>query len=567
MTKLSALKYLIRNLIKEEVEDFNWELYEKRLELLTDTICNYKENRHGKQKWNYIPFELYKRILNDYLKFNEIRPQFYKYIDKIIGIIIHNILQISVNTELAGHTSQFPIEEIEDCGLTEEDFEDFDDFDNYISDSNGALRISDYALTKLEQKALELDSLDSYEEKLFKIEQILQTIHQRSDIASWFIEGGTPALSKLSGFERNEKETLEFMNIIQDLIAKLKDIESYLKTSDYNIIQQLNTLLKELNNNPESHNITKTDIETIKDKAEIIIQRVHETKEFKENSEKIKQLKKLYADTNDPENRYQIRTLLRTIQSNPHNKITLQQINDLTKQKITESLKRKKLGKLPIDSGQALFVDPAYINSLESSIKKMNQGEIKPNKNGSLNLKNSFYFAQFGGDGDYEIYGVYDTKSEDSHIPIELIIKIRKDIIKEGTSSFLPGNGDDSTSDYLHDINEKISKIVNKEIRKLENQILNPKKKTKEEYFFDKWRYANLISTALKKGFLIEPSLINKAIKYYESVLKDSKKEQYLLKSLKDFNKEVKKVLELLKKQKSIKTHSKIMYFYAPNFI
>ena len=37
------------------------------------------------------------------------------------------------------------------------------------------------------------------EEKIVIIDQILNVAHQRSDLASWFIEGGSYSLSKLSG--------------------------------------------------------------------------------------------------------------------------------------------------------------------------------------------------------------------------------------------------------------------------------------------------------------------------------------------------------------------------------
>jgi len=39
----------------------------------------------------------------------------------------------------------------------------------------------------------------SPEEKLVLLDQMLNVVHRRSDIANWFVEGGSHALSQLSG--------------------------------------------------------------------------------------------------------------------------------------------------------------------------------------------------------------------------------------------------------------------------------------------------------------------------------------------------------------------------------
>jgi hypothetical protein len=38
------------------------------------------------------------------------------------------------------------------------------------------------------------------EDKLVTIDKMLNVVHPRSDMASWFIEGGSSSLSKLSGY-------------------------------------------------------------------------------------------------------------------------------------------------------------------------------------------------------------------------------------------------------------------------------------------------------------------------------------------------------------------------------
>jgi hypothetical protein len=73
-------------------------------------------------------------------------------------------------------------------------------FDYYMDDPEhkwGGF-ISDYGLEPLEQLLNQLLHAGSPEEKLLIIDQMLNVVHQRSDIAEWFVEGGSQSLSKLS---------------------------------------------------------------------------------------------------------------------------------------------------------------------------------------------------------------------------------------------------------------------------------------------------------------------------------------------------------------------------------
>ena len=47
---------------------------------------------------------------------------------------------------------------------------------------------------------------DAPENKLVLIDKILNVVHQRSDMASWFVQGGSAALSDLSGYEIPDEE-------------------------------------------------------------------------------------------------------------------------------------------------------------------------------------------------------------------------------------------------------------------------------------------------------------------------------------------------------------------------
>ena len=40
---------------------------------------------------------------------------------------------------------------------------------------------------------------NDYEKKLLLIDSILNIVHQRSDLATWFVQGGRESLTQLSG--------------------------------------------------------------------------------------------------------------------------------------------------------------------------------------------------------------------------------------------------------------------------------------------------------------------------------------------------------------------------------
>jgi hypothetical protein len=74
-------------------------------------------------------------------------------------------------------------------------------FDYYMNDPEGRMGgfISDYGLKPLEELLVQLLKATSPEEKLLLIDRMLNVVHQRSDIADWFVEGGSHALAQLSG--------------------------------------------------------------------------------------------------------------------------------------------------------------------------------------------------------------------------------------------------------------------------------------------------------------------------------------------------------------------------------
>jgi len=79
-------------------------------------------------------------------------------------------------------------------------------YDYYQNDPDNKLGwfISDFGLKPLLTLLSQLMNTTNPEQKLVVIDKMLNVIHQRSDIASWFVQGGSQALSQLSGYSDND---------------------------------------------------------------------------------------------------------------------------------------------------------------------------------------------------------------------------------------------------------------------------------------------------------------------------------------------------------------------------
>ena len=80
-----------------------------------------------------------------------------------------------------------------------------EDFYDWTVDKNGIDIMSDYGLEPLINLLYKLKTSKTPEEKLLTIDRMLNVVHQRSDLASWFVEGGSKALSQLSGMEEPQE--------------------------------------------------------------------------------------------------------------------------------------------------------------------------------------------------------------------------------------------------------------------------------------------------------------------------------------------------------------------------
>ena len=165
------------------------DFFERRDNQLCDLAHALKQSGgKGKVTWNTVPASLLKRTWIIFGKYNKINEND---LDKIADRILTNIARLQASTEMMGHTSYNVRGELEDNGyeFTEEEWDIW--MSDYFTDKHGNWLLSDYGLEPLKQCYGQIFNAETPEEKLYAIDKALNIVHQRSDLASLFIEGGT----------------------------------------------------------------------------------------------------------------------------------------------------------------------------------------------------------------------------------------------------------------------------------------------------------------------------------------------------------------------------------------
>ena len=173
------------------------ELYDK---YLSDIYYTVRKLRNGTKK--KVPFEPFPAqpligLWKGYAQYHQVRNT--RLLDELIDSMIRKVILIRIGTEVGGHTPHDPLEIIQssvDENVTEDVVSRMSD---YLVDKHGTWLISDYGLDKMEAIALQLLQRNiAPEQKLLLADQMLNVVHQRSDLAGWFVEGGRVTLDRLS---------------------------------------------------------------------------------------------------------------------------------------------------------------------------------------------------------------------------------------------------------------------------------------------------------------------------------------------------------------------------------
>lgn len=174
-----------------------YDLWDKISEAKIDIINEFINKKTVSQPWNPVKFSKLKRIWQDYTRLGIVRDA--KGMQEIVNQVVNNFARLYANTILAGHTGINPKEELEPMGFEEFSEDQWDDFADWIimSEDRG-MRISDYAIDKLEHYVLQMMQTTDPEEQLLLVDKLLQVSHMRNDLANIFIEGGSRSLDELS---------------------------------------------------------------------------------------------------------------------------------------------------------------------------------------------------------------------------------------------------------------------------------------------------------------------------------------------------------------------------------
>lgn len=156
-----------------------------------------RKKKNAVQPWSVVSKAKLFKVWKSFAKFGFVRNE--KDLDEIITQIILNAARFTANTLLMGHTERDGIDWLAE--QTDEEYATieqlFDGFEDYCVDETGQWRISD-RVDKLNELVLKIFDTNTPEERLIATDIVLNFVHQRSDIASLFVEGGKKTLNELS---------------------------------------------------------------------------------------------------------------------------------------------------------------------------------------------------------------------------------------------------------------------------------------------------------------------------------------------------------------------------------
>ena len=210
------------NKIIKESSDEDWPIY---YDYLTDydayyVLSEFFNNPQGKQNWGVlINPSMYKKALSEFTKYGKLINFPSKYVYQWMGIIMKNTAILRANTDLAGHSSQFPGYEVAEFAENIDGIEIKPDYEEgsewlwkkglykWMQMPDGSDAWSDYGLDPLETIFAEYSEDLPPEKVLVLVNRTLDVYHQRGDMASIFIQGGSRALSAISEeIKRNSKK-------------------------------------------------------------------------------------------------------------------------------------------------------------------------------------------------------------------------------------------------------------------------------------------------------------------------------------------------------------------------
>ena len=226
-------------------------------------LLAFKEGNSDTQDWKPLikPVQ-YQNALRQYMQYGDAMRFPEDVIDDWIRIIVRNTCKLSSNTELAGHSSAFPGDDVE--AVFGEEFEEWCSnngmepdysysscsefldsigFYDWLKLPDGSDAWSDYGLKPISDILSEYNSSMSAGEKLILVNRCMDVYHHRGDLASAFINGGIKSLTKATNnelFEQTHKSPSRGKNFIihEEQVRRLQQLLENRESKNINLARK-----------------------------------------------------------------------------------------------------------------------------------------------------------------------------------------------------------------------------------------------------------------------------------------------------------------------------------------
>lgn len=201
-----------------DIRDYLGNLDGYKAQLAKDMVALQANPQKFRITWDLIPAQQYQYALN---KFVQQGPELFRFPENKLrdwlDLVLYNLEKIRIITAICGHDRFGEVESIrdfyfnesvaEEAELGEELINDWESSYNFLDDRgfgiweilpDGTDAISDYGIRPITDILYELPDEPSSADMIVALNRCLDITHQRGDLASAFIEGGSDSLTSIS---------------------------------------------------------------------------------------------------------------------------------------------------------------------------------------------------------------------------------------------------------------------------------------------------------------------------------------------------------------------------------
>lgn len=190
-------RQILERLMEDEDYDAAEDFYTRVDEQLAAVVEEFRATGGKKNvSWPRLKAEPVARIWLEYGKRGSVGDE--EGMAKIADQVMTLIARLHVSTVLSGHSSEDNRPEAEDLFGRAFTDKEWDALLGMLEDERGNYLLSDYAMKPLEALYGQLHRASTAEEQLQAVDRVLNVVHQRSDLAALFIQGGNATLNKIS---------------------------------------------------------------------------------------------------------------------------------------------------------------------------------------------------------------------------------------------------------------------------------------------------------------------------------------------------------------------------------